>query len=59
VASLVTIPPGILTGTIYGFDASGYYAATSIEPGKAYWVKVTQSGTIILTSAIPPVVRNR
>jgi photosystem II stability/assembly factor-like uncharacterized protein len=59
VASIVTIPPGIVTGTIYGFNASGYFTATSIEPGKAYWVKVTQPGQIILTSATPPGVRTR
>jgi photosystem II stability/assembly factor-like uncharacterized protein len=59
IGSLVTTPPGIITGVIYGFNVSGYYTATSIEPGKAYWVKVTQPGQIIVTSATPPSLRNR
>jgi photosystem II stability/assembly factor-like uncharacterized protein len=57
-ASVVTSPPGIISGVIYGFGASGYFAATSIDPGKAYWVKVTQPGQVILSSAAPPPVPN-
>jgi hypothetical protein len=28
---------------------AGYGAATSVEPGKSYWVKVTAPGKLILT----------
>ncbi len=50
VSSLVTIPAGIIEpGTVYGFNGS-YYNASAIEPGNAYWVKVTGPGKIILIS---------
>lgn len=53
VASVVTIPPGIIDGSIYGYN-NGYQIATTIEPGKGYWVKVIQSGKIVLTGPPSP-----
>lgn len=54
VTSLVTNPPGIITGVIYAFGASGYTQATTIDPGKAYWVKVDQPGEVLLNAPAPP-----
>ncbi len=53
-----TITPGGGTTAInspyYGY-LGGYSVATALEPGKAYWVKVTGAGTLSLTaSAMAP-----
>jgi hypothetical protein len=49
VASIVQIPPGIITGSIFGYN-NGYVIATSIQPGLGYWSKCTSSGRLILNS---------
>ncbi len=46
-ADVVEDPPGIITSRFYGYD-NGYFAADTLQPGKAYWVKTLQSGRIIL-----------
>lgn len=43
VADIMTNPDGIITSDIFGFN-SGYFAATSIEPGKGYWLKTSSAG---------------
>jgi hypothetical protein len=48
VASVVSVPPGIIAGVFYGFNSGGYFEATSLEPGQAYWVKCSQVGQLIL-----------
>lgn len=53
IASIVTIPAGIIDGSIYGYN-NGYFTASTIDPGKGYWVKVTQSGKIILSAYTSP-----
>jgi hypothetical protein len=40
----------IISGTIYGFTPGGYTNAEIIEPGKGYWIRSNNSGTIILSS---------
>jgi hypothetical protein len=53
VNTIETQPPGILLSPFYSYDGSGYSMATTLDPGKAYWVKVSQDGEIILrTSAL-------
>jgi surface protein len=37
----------VVAGTIFGFNGS-YVTATSIDPGKGYWVRTNQAGTITL-----------
>jgi hypothetical protein len=44
-ASLVTSPPGIITGSIFQYSG-GYTPAPNIVPGYAYWVKSTGPGSI-------------
>jgi hypothetical protein len=49
VASIIQQPAGIVASSYYGFTLAGYGAATSVEPGKSYWVKITAPGKLILT----------
>lgn len=49
-SAIVSEPPGIITSPFYEFSG-GYTTSTLIEPGKAYWVKVTTPGSIILTGS--------
>jgi len=39
----------VITGGIYGYDGS-YFNADVIYPGRGYWVRANNSGSIILTS---------
>jgi hypothetical protein len=49
--TLTTSPPGIITGSIFGFNG-GYVVAATIDPGYAYWVKATGPG--VITGLTPP-----
>ncbi len=53
IASIVTIPPSIITSNFFGYSGS-YQIVTSIEPGKAYWVKTSSSGQMILDGFTTP-----
>lgn len=52
VSGITTNPAGILTTSFYGFN-NGYPSATTLVPGKGYWIKASQAGNIILP---PPTV---
>jgi hypothetical protein len=60
VSSVASIPGGIVTGNFFGYDGS-YESSATLEPGKGYWVKVTQAGQLVLNSTLsnPPVNRIR
>jgi hypothetical protein len=45
VSALTTTPPGIITGSVFGYSG-GYVTATNLDPGYGYWIKVTGDGTI-------------
>ena len=45
-------PTGLLNKNVFGYSG-GYSLATSIEPGKGYWVKANAVGTITLSSGSP------
>lgn len=49
VNSLVTNPPGIIQGYIYGYGPN-YYIANNLESGKGYWLKTSSAGTLTLNS---------
>ncbi len=54
VSSIVQNPPGIVQSSYFGYN-NGYSASDTIFPGKGYWVKVSDNGTLTLNSAsIPP-----
>ncbi len=44
-------PPRIATGQFWGYN-NGYVPSDTIIPGKAYWVKVSSKGTLILSSLV-------
>jgi len=52
VGSIVTIPPGQITGSIFEYSG-GYVPATNIVPGYGYWVKLLTAGLIGGLSAPP------
>ena len=49
VSSISSIPSGIITSQFFSYGGS-YISADSIKPGKGYWVKVVESGQLILSS---------
>ncbi len=51
VSTIISDPPGLVTSLFYGYQ-DGYIISSSIEPGKGYWVKVNQSGKLILSSTV-------
>jgi photosystem II stability/assembly factor-like uncharacterized protein len=48
VSTVSTTPGGIVQSMFFGYDM-GYQAASVLEPSKAYWVKVSQDGSLRLT----------
>ena len=56
--SVQSLPGGIISSKLFGFNA-GYFIADTIQPGKGYWVKVNQSGKLILTSSDTLILSNR
>jgi len=53
VSSIVETPSGVVQSSYFGFNG-GYVAATKLAPGKGYWVKVSQSGTLTLDHSYLP-----
>ena len=44
-------PDGIIiSSTVYSFNNGVYTITENIEPGKGYWIRANNSGSIILTS---------
>ncbi|HLF14127.1 MAG TPA: T9SS type A sorting domain-containing protein [Bacteroidota bacterium] len=60
VTNITSNPPGIVTSNFFRFDAL-YVSASTVEPGRAYWVKTTVAGKLILaaTGAAPSAGRIR
>ncbi|MBI3193197.1 MAG: AGE family epimerase/isomerase, partial [Ignavibacteriae bacterium] len=50
VENIISIPGGLVTTDFYGYS-NGYVAAWTIESGKGYWVKVSQTGQLVLSSS--------
>ena len=46
VSEITTTPPGLISGSIFKFVGGGYQAADTLNPGFAYWIKLTSSGLI-------------
>jgi protocatechuate 3,4-dioxygenase beta subunit len=47
VASLQTTPAGILSSELFSYGA-GYSVASAVEPGRGYWVKASEAGTLTM-----------
>lgn len=48
-SNVAWVPQGNRASLYFGYDG-GYAGSETIEPGRAYWVKATQPGAIILSS---------
>ncbi|MBK9099326.1 MAG: T9SS type A sorting domain-containing protein [bacterium] len=46
-ANVTTVPGGLQSGPIFKYSG-GYTAATTIDPGFGYWIKLTGAGQIII-----------
>jgi CubicO group peptidase (beta-lactamase class C family) len=51
VASIGSIPGGIVTSPFYTYGTAGYEQASTIAPGKGYWVRADQPGLLVLSSS--------
>lgn len=49
VSGIASIPPGIATSPFFRYSGS-YTISDSIQPGRAYWVRVNLDGELILSS---------
>jgi hypothetical protein len=57
VTGLTTIPGGLLTTSVFGYQSS-YTVADVIAPLKGYWVKANSSGSIILSKPLKSIALN-
>ena len=53
VVAVTSVPPGMATTPFFGY-AGSYQTSSTIEPGKAYWVKVEDAGLLVLSSSGSP-----
>jgi hypothetical protein len=51
---VVPVPSGILESAFYEFGGEGYLPATSILPGRAYWVKAGAPGILLMLATDAP-----
>ncbi|HJW28015.1 MAG TPA: SBBP repeat-containing protein, partial [Saprospiraceae bacterium] len=51
VSTITSTPPGLVTSEFFGYDGR-YEPVTTIEPGRGYWVNVSASGTLHLSSSM-------
>jgi hypothetical protein len=58
-SSVSSIPGGLITSPFYGYTGGAYFNADSINPGRAYWVKVSAPAQLVLSSAGVAAPRNR
>ena len=49
-SSIISMPGSIMTSKFFGYSGI-YQMSDTIQPGLGYWVKVYQSGTLILSFA--------
>jgi len=50
-SGLTTTPPGLISGSVYGYSsASGYVPSANLVPGYGYWIKLTGDGVINIPS---------
>jgi hypothetical protein len=50
VATITSIPPGMTISNFF-YYRDGYFAAGFLEPGRGYWVKPVQSGSLVFSSS--------
>jgi hypothetical protein len=52
VGSIVQIPGGIVVSSYFAYGSTGYGSATSIDPMRGYWVRVSQNGKLVLSGSV-------
>lgn len=50
-ADVVTLPPGIIEGSFFGFN-KGYLVADTLRPMRGYWIRAKEQGKIILHAGL-------
>jgi hypothetical protein len=53
-----TVPAKLLSSPFYSYS-NGYVAVSALEPGKAYWIKASSGGRLIIQGFLPNSARNR
>ncbi len=48
--NLKTIPPNLISAVIYSYSGS-YQQASSISPGKGYWIKLSAPGKLVMSAS--------
>ncbi|MBI1802940.1 MAG: T9SS type A sorting domain-containing protein [Ignavibacteria bacterium] len=51
VTKITSNPEGIVQYGYFGYQVGGYFVATQLEPGKGYWVMVSQNGQLNLNQS--------
>lgn len=51
VKTITSNPPGMVTGSFFGYN-SGYSETDTIFPGRGYWLKVKESGSLTLSAGL-------
>jgi choice-of-anchor B domain-containing protein len=52
-SSIEAIPPSMTLSQLFGYHPdSGYTQATTIQPGKGYWLKASEAGSLVLNSSV-------
>ena len=54
VSNITTSPTGIISSNFFGFN-NGYQIASTLQSGKGYWIRVSESGNIILNQSVPKI----
>ncbi|MDP2207835.1 MAG: T9SS type A sorting domain-containing protein [Bacteroidota bacterium] len=50
ISEITPVPPVTIQSQYFGYTSTGYYTEDTLKPGYAYWLKVNQSGKIVLKS---------
>jgi len=50
-SSVTTNPPSILSSSFFGYN-NGYFAATTLEKAKGYWIKSSATGTMTISTTL-------
>ncbi len=58
VSTISEVPGGIVASDYFTYTGTGYVTATTLEPGKGYWVKSSGTGVLILSSAVTVIPTN-
>lgn len=50
-SAITSVPPGIISSSFFGYDGS-YFVADTLQPGKAYWIKTDNIGSLQLNTGL-------